>query len=132
MEYLPAFFRGFRPQLPPSRPGIARSDALTRYAASCERLRDREEGLFEDVVALEVALRAGEAERWKARAIRVADADVRVTPAPAGAPIGILAAHLRLRRDAGRRVERIGSTTLTLDGHTAVWQFQRGSHGELS
>ena len=32
MEYLPAFFRGFHPELPPPRPGVARSDALTRYA----------------------------------------------------------------------------------------------------
>jgi len=132
MEYLPAFFRGFRPELPPARPGIARSDALTRYAASCAKLREREEGLFEDVVALEIALAGREAERWKARALRAADADLRVTPAAPGAPIGILAAHLRLRRDAGRRVERIGNTTLSLDGRTAVWRFERGLHGELS
>ncbi|HYY53201.1 MAG TPA: DUF5829 family protein [Myxococcales bacterium] len=132
MEYLPAFFRGFRPELPPSQPGIARSDALTRYAASCGKLRDREEGLFEDVVALEIALAAGEMERWKARELRVADADLRVTLAPAGAPTGILAAHLRLRRDAGHGSERIGSTTLSLDGRSAVWRFQRGLHGELS
>ena len=132
MEYVPAFFRGFRPELPPASPGIARSDALTRYAASCGKLRHREEGLFEDVIALEIALAASEAERWMARTLRVADADLRVTPAPPGAPIGILAAHLSLRRDAGRRVERIGSTTLSLDGRTAVWRFQRGLHGELS
>ncbi len=111
MEYLPVFFRGFRPELPPPRPGIARSDALTRYTASCGKLRDREEGLFEDVIALEISLAAGESERWKARTLQVMDADLRVTPAPPGVPIGILAAHLRLRRDAGRRVERIGSTT---------------------
>jgi len=132
MEYVPAFFRGFRPELPPASPGIARSDALTRYAASCGKLRHREEGLFEDVIALEIALAASEAERWMARTLRVADADLRVTPAPPGAPIGILAAHLSLRGDAGRRVERIGSTTLSLDGRTAVWRFQRGLHGELS
>jgi hypothetical protein len=132
MEYLPAFFRGFHPELPPAQPGIARSDALTRYAASCGKLGGREQGLFGDVVALEIALAPATAERWKARALRVADADLRVTPASPGAPTGILAAHLRLRRDAGQSVERIGSTTLTLDGRSAVWRFQRGSHGELS
>ena len=132
MEYLPAFFRGFWPELPPAQPGIARSDALTRYAASCGKLREREDGLFEDVVALEIALAPEEAERWKARTLRVEDVDLRVTPATAGAPIGILAAHLRLRRDTGRSTERIGSTTLSLDGRSAVWRFQRGPHGELS
>ena len=131
MEYVPAFFRGFHPELPPARPGISRADALTRYAASCGKLREREEGLFEDVVALEIALAPREAQRWNARGLST-EADLRVTPAAPGAPTGILAARLRLRRDAGRSTERIGSTTLSLDGRSAVWRFSRGSHGELS
>jgi hypothetical protein len=124
MEYVPAFFRGFHPELPPSRPGIARSDALTRYAASCGKLRERAEGLFENVVALEIALGGREAEIWSARPVRIADADVRLSLAQDGSPGGIRAAHLRLRRDAGSSVQRIGSTTLSLDGRSAVWRFQ--------
>jgi Family of unknown function (DUF5829) len=124
MEYVPAFFRGFHPELPPAHPGIARSDALTRYAASCGMTRDRAEGLFEEVVALDIALAATDWQRWRSRALRVEEADLRVTSAPPGAPTGILAAHLRLRRDAGRSTERIGNTTLSLDGKSAVWRFQ--------
>jgi len=124
MEYVPAFFRGFHPELPPSRPGIARSDALTRYAASCGKLRERAEGLFEDVVALEIALGRRDADVWSARPIRVAGADIRISPAQDGSRGGILAAHLRLRRDAGSSVQPIGSTTLSLDGRSAVWRFQ--------
>lgn len=132
MEYVPAFFTGFHPQLPPERPGIARADALTRYVAACGKLRTRGDGLFEDVVALELALAPNDAARWKARTLKVRDVEVRVTPAADGAPTGILAARLRLRRDGGKGVERIGSTTLSLDGMNAVWQFQKGSHGQLS
>src|SRR3989442_1084175 len=132
MEYVPAFFRGFHPELPPAHPAIARSDALTRYAASCGILKDRAEGLFEDVVALEIALAPADWQRWRSRPLRVEEADLRVTSAPPGTPTGVLAAHLRLRRDAGRSTERIGSTTLSLDGKDAVWRFQRGLHGELS
>jgi len=124
MEYVPAFFRGFHPELPPSRPGIARSDALTRYAASCGKLRESAEGLFEDVVALEIALGRREAEIWSARPVRIADADIRISQAQDESRGGIRAAHLRLRRDAGSSVQRIGSTTLSLDGRSAVWRFQ--------
>jgi len=101
---------------------------LTRYAASCGKLRDREQGLFEDVIGLEIALAAGDLERWNARALRIRDLDVRVTGA--GAP-GIVAARLRLSRDAGKVTKRIGSTTLSLDGRGAVWRFQESLHGEL-
>jgi hypothetical protein len=131
MEYLPDFFRGFHPELPPTTPGIARADALTRYAASCGKLRDREQGLFEDVIGLEVSLAAGDLERWNARALRIRDVDVRVRAARAGDPSGIVAARLRLRRDAGKVTKRIGSTTLSLDGRGAVWRFQESLHGEL-
>jgi len=124
MEYVPAFFRGFHPELPPSRPGIARSDALTRYAASCGKLRARAEGLFEDVVALEIVLARRDAEIWSARPVRIAGADIRIKMAEDGSRGGIRAAHLGLRRDAGSSVRRIGSTTLSLDGRSAVWRFQ--------
>jgi hypothetical protein len=50
-------------------------------------------------------------------------ADVRVEVASPGGRTGILAAHLRLRRDAGKATERIGSTILSLDGRSAVWRF---------
>ena len=132
MEYVPAFFRGFHPELPPAHPGIARSDALTRYAASCGLLRDRAGGLFEDVVALEIALAPTDLQRWRSRTLRVEEVDLRLSSAPPGTPAGILAAHLRLRRDAGRSTARIGNTSLSLDGKSAVWRFQRGLHGELS
>jgi hypothetical protein len=132
MEYVPAFFRGFHPELPPAHPGIARSDALTRYAASCGMLRERAQGLLEDVVALEIALAPTDLQRLRSRALRVEEVDLRLSSAPPGNPTGILAAHLRLRRDAGRSAERIGNTTLSLDGKNAVWRFQRGLHGELS
>lgn len=124
MEYVPAFFRGFHPELPPAEPGITRSDALTRYAASCGKLHERAAGLFEDVTGLEIALGRREAELWNARTLRVADADIRVTAAAEGSPTGIRTARLRLRRDAGSSVQQIGSTTLSLDGRSAVWRFQ--------
>ena len=119
MEYRPEFFRGFHPELPPARPGIARSDALTRYAASCGKLAERERGLFGDVTGLDVALGSRDLERWKARPLQVAGADLRVA---LGRP-GIRTARLRLRRDAGRAVHRFGNTTLSLDGKSAVWRF---------
>ena len=124
MEYVPAFFRGFHPELPPREPGITRSDALTRYAASCGKLRERAAGLFEDVTGLEIALGKREAELWNARTVRVGDADIRVSAAAEGSRTGILAARLRLRSDAGSSVQQIGSTTLSLDGRSAVWRFQ--------
>jgi len=80
--------------------------------------------LFEDVVALEIALGRRDAEIWSARPVRVADADIRISLAQDGSPGSIRAAHLRLRRDAGSSVQRIGSTTLFLDGRSAVWRFQ--------
>ena len=123
MEYIPAFFRGFHPDLPPARPTIAPSDALIRYAASCGKLRERAEGLFEDVVGVDVSLGKQGASAWNLRPLRVAGADVRVTTAPSGEREGVRAARLRLRRDAGRSDLQIGSTTLALDGTTAVWRF---------
>jgi hypothetical protein len=132
MEYVPPFFRGFHPGLPPERPGIARADALTRYVAACGQLQRRSDGLFEDVVALEVALAPNDHARWKAGALHMQDAALGMSVAASGAPVGILAAHLRLRRDAGKSVEQIGSTTLSLDGRSAVWHFQKGFHGQLS
>jgi hypothetical protein len=123
MEYVPAFFRGFHPELPPARPTIARSDALTRYAASCGKLRERGEGLFEDVVGLDVVLGKQAASTWNLRPIRVAGAEIRVRKAAPGEREGIREARLRLRRDAGRSDRQIGSTTLALDGRTAVWRF---------
>jgi hypothetical protein len=121
MEYLPAFFAGFHPEAPPARPGIARSDALTRYAASCGKLGEREQGLFADVAALEIALPVADLAIWERRALRVADAELRVRPAADRA--GILSATLRLRRDGGHSVWQLGSTTLTLDGREATWRF---------
>ena len=132
MEYVPAFFRGFHPELPPVHPGIALSDALMRYAASCGMLRDRAEGLFEDVVALEIALAPTDLQRWRSRVLRVEEAELRLISALPGTATGIVAAHLRLRRDAGRSTARIGNTSLSLDGKSAVWRLQRGLHGELS
>jgi hypothetical protein len=132
MEYVPAFFLGFHPELPPERPGIARADALTRYVAACGKLRERGEGLFEDVVALEIALTRNDVERWEARSLRTEGVELHVASVPRGSPAGILAARLRLRRDAGKSVERIGSTTLSLDGNSAVWRFERGVHGHVS
>ena len=119
MEYLPEFFRGFHPELPPARPGIARSDALTRYAASCGKVAERERGLFADVTGLDIALARRDLERWNARPLRFTGADLRV----AGGKPGIRTARLRLRRDAGRSVHRFGNTTLSLDGESAVWRF---------
>ena len=124
MEYLPEFFQGFHPELPPSRPAIARSDALTRYAASCGKLRDRTNGLFGDVTRLDVVLAPPDAAAWNARPMRVTGAEVRVSAATSGQPAGIREARLRLRRDAGRSVQQIGSTSLSLDGREAVWRFQ--------
>ncbi len=94
-------------------------------------LLDRAEGLFEDVVALEIALAPTDLQRWRSRVLRVEEAELRLISALPGTT-GILAAHLRLRRDAGRSTARIGNTSLSLDGKSAVWRFQKGLHGELS
>ena len=71
-----------------------------------------------------VEVRKRDAESWSARPIQVTGAEIRISPAQGGSRGGILAAHLRLRRDAGNSVQRIGSTTLSLDGRSAVWRFQ--------
>lgn len=121
MEYVPEFFAGFHPEAPPATPALARSDALTRYAASCGTLRAREQGLFEDVAALEIALPPPDLDLWRARPLRVEGVELRVSESADSA--GILSAALRLRRDGGHSVWQLGSTTLTLDGREAVWRF---------
>lgn len=120
MEYVPEFFQRFHPELPPASPRTDRADALTRYAASCGKLRQRAEGLLEDVTALEVSLSPTDLRLWKARALELEGAEIRLAQSSRTA---ITAAHLRLRRDAGKSTHSIGSTTLTLDGRTAVWRF---------
>jgi Family of unknown function (DUF5829) len=79
---------------------VSRSDALAHYAASCGKSRERAEGLFEDVADIEMSLSAD---------------DLRVA---------ITAARLTLRRDAGKDERKLGDTTLSLDGRTAVWNFE--------
>ncbi|HET9754409.1 MAG TPA: DUF5829 family protein [Myxococcales bacterium] len=121
MEYLPEFFQGFHPEEPPLHPGIRRADALTRYAASCGKLREREQGLFEDVATLELRLGPADLKAWSERPLALRG--VEVLAVPAGERSGIVSARLRLRRDAGRSVQKLGSTTLMLDGREAVWRF---------
>ncbi len=121
MEYIPEFFARFHPDAAPAAPAIARSDALTRYAASCGTLRAREQGLFEDVTALGIALPPADLELWRARPLRVSGAELRVSQS-AGRD-GVRSVRLRLRRDSGHSVWQLGSTTLTLDGREASWRF---------
>lgn len=120
MEYVPEFFQRFHPELPPRAPGISRADALTRYAASCGKLGRRQEGLFEDVIALELSLSPDDLGIWQSRAPALEGAEIHLTPA---ARTAITAAHLKLRRDAGKSAHQLGSTTLSLDGRRAVWRF---------
>jgi hypothetical protein len=91
--------------------GVSRSEALAFYADG------REPGLFEDVAGLEVSLSPHDLEVWRTR---IEGTEIDVEPA---ARTSIDAARLRLRRDAGRREYQLGSTTLSLDGRTAVWRF---------
>jgi hypothetical protein len=121
MEYLPEFFAGFHPELPPAHAGISRAEALTRYAASCGKLRERDQGLFGDVVSLELRLGPEDLKTWSSRPLRLRGVEVHALPAEGRS--GILSARLRLRRDAGKSVQQLGSTTLTLDGRDAVWRF---------
>ncbi|HET7785847.1 MAG TPA: DUF5829 family protein [Myxococcales bacterium] len=121
MEYLPEFFAGFHPEQPPAHPGISRADALTRYAASCGKLLEREQGLFAEVVTLELRLGPEDMGIWSSRPLRLRGVEVHALPAEGRS--GILSARLRLRRDAGKSVQQLGSTTLTLDGRDAVWRF---------
>jgi uncharacterized protein DUF5829 len=121
MEYLPEFFAGFHPEQPPAHPGIRRADALTRYAASCVKLRARDQGLFEDVVALELRLEPADLRIWNDRPLLLQGVEVQALPADGRG--GIVSARLRLRREAGKTVHKLGSTTLTLDGREAVWRF---------
>jgi hypothetical protein len=137
MEYQPEFFAAFHPELPPSRPSISRADALTRYAAACGEARPHAEAAFEDVVGLELSLVPADLERFAERCsalglvvdtsasgvtCRAADLQLSAAAAP-GSATGVTAAHLRLRRDAGRSEQRIGNSLLLLDGKRAVWRF---------
>lgn len=121
MEYVPEFFAGFHPDQPPAHPGITRADALSRYAASCGKQRQRAEGLLADVIALELALDPEDLRIWNTRPLRIEGLDVQVRPA--AGRTGVLSARLALRRDAGQSVHQLGTTTLTLDGRQAVWRF---------
>jgi len=123
MEYVSEFFQRFHQELPPEHPTISRASALTRYAAACGKLRERDEGLFADVVALEIALSAADEARFGERTLGVDEVELEISTAAPGSRTGILAAHLRLTRDAGTRVQQIGNTTLSLDGKRAVWRF---------
>lgn len=109
MEYVPAWFG--------RSDGVSRAEALTQYVAACGKLRERDEGLFEDVVGLEVSLSPRDLEVWRTR---IEGGEIDVKPAERTA---IAAARLRLRRDAGRRELELGTTILSLDGRTAVWRF---------
>ena len=84
-------------------------------------MRERSEGLFEDVAALDVALSPADLTVWQTRAARFEGIEIRITPAGRTA---ITAARLKLRRDAGRGERKLGTTTLSLDGRTAVWRFE--------
>ena len=108
MEYVPDYF---------GKDPVSRSDALARYAADCGKARERAEGLFEDVAGLEISLSPQDLAVWRGR---IEGTEMSARPA---ARTSIDAAHLRLRRDAGKRELKIGSTTLSLDGRTAVWRF---------
>jgi hypothetical protein len=132
MEYEPAFFERFHPALPPARPGIARADALVRYAAACGQPHP---AALEDVVALELSLAADELEAFaghcaalgypvdaSARGVACKGPGLQLFAAP-GAPRGLTAAHLKLRRALDPGDHRIGTTTLSLDGDRAVWRF---------
>ena len=135
MEYDPRFLARFYPQLPPKQPGIARAQILERYVARLGQPR----ALFEDITRLEIALTPADAAAFARHCERLGyavqrddhsfactgpDLVLHVTPATAPARLGIAKVTFRLRAPAPQReARRLGSSTLELDGQTAVWRF---------
>lgn len=108
MQYAPEF-----------SPSGSRADAISIYVRRCGKERDRELGLFADVSGLTISLPPREAEILRGRRA----AQVELTISTAQGKTGITAARLRLRRDAASVSHRLGSTSLSLEGRTALFRF---------
>lgn len=135
MEYDPGFLAHWHPQLPPDERGIERGLVLDRYVAQTKRPR----GLFEDVTGIELLLTAADAaalaRHCEGFGYRVQRDDkaltctgpgllLHLTTASPPARLGIARVTFRLRSTApGQVARRLGTSTLELDGQTAVWRF---------
>jgi hypothetical protein len=143
MEYDPEFLAKWYPQLPPAQPSIKRSDLLERYAAKVNRSRERNEGLFLDVVRIRFLLESSEAKEFegicKIYGFQVArhgretsckgpDIELLIRTFSAVHPperSGVTAIQFSLRNDkAGHKVWKLGAgSQLEFKGKTAVWRF---------
>lgn len=134
MEYDPGFLDHWHPKLPPSQRGITRALQLQRYVAHARSTP----GLFQDITRIELALTdpAAFAKHCETLGYAVARDDraytckgpeivLHLTPASAPARLGIVKVVFKLRAPAPKReARRLGSSTLELDGDTAVWRFE--------
>jgi hypothetical protein len=135
MEYDPQFLAHWHPKLPPKDHGIKRSQLLDRYVAHTGHPR----GLFQDITRIELVMTAQDgqafAKHCASLGYRVARDDqaytctgpglvLHVTPASPPARLGIAKVTFHLKSPAPKReARRLGSSTLELDGDTAVWRF---------
>lgn len=143
MEYDPDFLGKWYPQFPPHGPSIRRSDILERYAAKINRSQQRDQGLFEDIARLYLALEKSDAMEFSKRCqiygyqvsgapgetlCKGPDIELRIQAFDVNRPpirSGLTAVEFRLRQSKnGLKVFRLGANSVLEFKHkTAVWRF---------
>ena len=135
MECDPRFLAQWYPALPPAERGIQRKQLLDRYVAHTGRPR----GLFQDLTRVELVLAASDLDAFAKQCERFGyrlerdglaiactgpEVVLHLTPGHPPARLGIAKVTFRLRGAAPKReAHRLGTSTLELDGDTAVWRF---------
>lgn len=136
MEYASDFLARWYPDLTPAR-SISRADVLDRYVARIGQAGRRDAFLMKDVVALTLALPAGDRERLLAplRAVGYAvreekgttvleGPDLRLRLAsPAGAERGVVEVEISLQSRSAPVKQRLGSAVLTVEADRAHLRF---------
>lgn len=135
MEYHPGFLAGWYPQLTPART-IDPGDVLDRYVARITR-QTRGAFLFDEVTGIDLSL-SGEAFaflRAQLAAITRLDQTADTLTAALGMttiravvssePRGLTTLSCSLRQDVASQVRSFGASTLTIDGRSAAWSFDR-------
>jgi Family of unknown function (DUF5829) len=143
MEYDPDFLGKWYPQFPPHGSSIRRSDILERYAAKINRSQQRDQGLFEDIARLYLALEKSDAMEFSKRCqiygyqvseaggetlCKGPDIELKIQAFDINRPpirSGLTAVEFRLRQSKnGLKVFKLGANSvLEFKDKTAVWRF---------
>ena len=139
MEYAPGFLQSWHPDQPPSFASIARSDILTRYAATLERTPLRARAPLVDVIAIDLTLSVAERDRllafgrsaqWaiepEANPIlcRAPQFQLRLHLWPGATPApGLTRFSVSLREPIAKDPLTLGRVRITFEGKTAYFDL---------